>query len=238
VKLCCYFKNSDYLQKILEHFSTFDLRTLKEPVPEDIIQQLEVKEVINYDYLEKKKKIEFPNYRQILTTFEGMSPLHVAILRNSYECVRLLLEETNIDPTETTAAGETTVILACKHAVDIQILESLLVALRTIWPIEKMKEYLEFTDASQMRAYDYSKLKKRSDLAVVLEEFVDTSKSILDLAFTYVEPYDFKGALCRQLYSVEMNTIAKLNPKTQYLPIVEPFLKQSAKLRYDKALGK
>jgi hypothetical protein len=45
---------------------------------------------------------------------------------------------------------------------------------------------------------------------------VDTSKSILDLAFTYVEPYDFKGALCRQLYSVEMNIIAKLNPKTQY----------------------
>jgi hypothetical protein len=87
---------------------------------------------------------------------------------------------------------------------------------RTVWPIEKMKEYLEFTDASQMRTYNYSKLKKRSDLAVVLEEFVDTSKSILDLAFTYVEPYDFNGALCRQLYSVEMNIIAKLNPKTQY----------------------
>ena len=52
-----------------------------------------------------------------------------------------------------------------------------------MWPLEDVKKYLEQRDAAQMKAYDFCKLKKRSDLAVVLEEFVDTSKSILDLSF-------------------------------------------------------
>lgn len=78
-----------------------------------------MKEVINYDYLEGKRKMEFPNYRLIVESFSGYSPLHVAIMRNSYECVRMLLEETNIDASDKTTAGETSVILACKYAVDI-----------------------------------------------------------------------------------------------------------------------
>ena len=77
-----------------------------------------------------------------------MSPLHIAIARNSYECVKHLLEETNIDSVEKTAKDETTVMLACKNGVDIEILESLLVSLRTIWPIEKVKEFLELKDSS------------------------------------------------------------------------------------------
>lgn len=77
-----------------------------------------------------------------------------------------------------------------------------------MWPIEKVKDYLDLTDAAQLRAYDYSKLKKRSDLAVILEEFVDTTKSILDLAFTYVEPYDFKGTLCKTIYSIELTSVS------------------------------
>lgn len=152
--------------------------------------------------------------------------------------MRLLLEETNIDASELTGAGETPVILACKNAVDIQILESLLVALRTMWPIERVKEYLDLTDASQLRAYDYAKLKKRSDLAVILEEFVDTTKSILDLAFAYVEPYDFKGTVCKSLFTAELEALSKLETKHQYLPMVEPFLKTSQKLRFDKCLAK
>lgn len=37
-----------------------------------------------------------------------------------------------------------------------------------------------------MKAYDYCKARRRTDLAVVLEEFVDTSKSVLDIGFEYV----------------------------------------------------
>jgi dimeric dUTPase (all-alpha-NTP-PPase superfamily) len=51
-----------------------------------------------------------------------------------------------------------------------------------------------------MCAYDYCKLKKRSDLAVVLEEFVDTSKSVLDIGFSYVEDFDFK-AIAKDFFS-------------------------------------
>lgn len=36
-------------------------------------------------------------------------------------------------------------------------------------------------------------MRKRADLAVVLEEFVDTSKSVLDMSYTYVEDFDFKA---------------------------------------------
>jgi dimeric dUTPase (all-alpha-NTP-PPase superfamily) len=43
-----------------------------------------------------------------------------------------------------------------------------------------------------MKAYDYCKHKKRSDLAVVLEEFVDTSKSVLEIGYEYIK-LDFKA---------------------------------------------
>ena len=67
-------------------------------------------------------------------------------MRNSYESARLLLEETNIDPVELTKNNETSVLLACKNNVSIEILESLLVSLRTLWSIEKVKEFLEAKD--------------------------------------------------------------------------------------------
>lgn len=196
VKMCCYFKNPEYLQKIFETFSVFDLTSasLKESASPADLAMFEVSSINNYDYLEGKKKIELPNYRQILESFQGCTPLHIAIIRNNFECVKLLLEETNLDAIECTASGSTSVILACKHGVDIEILESLLVSLRTVWPIEKVKEFLDLKEGgSEMRAYDYCKHKKRSDLAVVLEEFVDTSKSILDIGFSFVENFDFKA---------------------------------------------
>lgn len=96
------------------------------------------------------------------------------------------MEETNIDVLEKTSKNETSVILACKNAVKIEILESLLVSLRNIWHIDKVKEFLELRDSSEMKA------KKRSDLAVVLEEFVDTTKSVLEIEFSYIEGFEFK----------------------------------------------
>ena len=96
VKMCCYFKNSDFLQKIIDQYSAFDLETLKKGLTEEEIAKFEIKQIFNYDYLEGKRKLEYHNYRTILETFAGNSPLHIAIMRNSYPCVRLLCEETSI----------------------------------------------------------------------------------------------------------------------------------------------
>jgi hypothetical protein len=69
VKMCCYFKNPEYLQKIFETFSVFDLATIKETASQDDIAMFDVTSINNYDYLEGKKKIELPNYSQILESF-------------------------------------------------------------------------------------------------------------------------------------------------------------------------
>ena len=80
-------------------------------------------------------------------------------------------------------------------------------------------------------------MRKRSDLAVVLSEFVDTTKSILDIAFTYVEDFDFK-ANARQFFAREIELIQRLDTKVQYSPHHEPFMKDQMKLKVDKCLGK
>lgn len=91
-----------------------------------------------------------------------------------------------------TKNDETCVILACKNGVCIEILESLLVGLRSVKPIDEVKEFLQIKDKSTMKAYDYCKIRKRTDLAVVLGEFVDTSKSVIDISYELVN-LDFKG---------------------------------------------
>ena len=122
-------------------------------------------------------------------------------MRNNLECVRALLEDSNIDVLEKTDPNEETpIIIACKYNVGIEILESLLVSLRNLLPIDELKEYLELKDKAECKAYDYCKSKKRSDLAVILEEFVDTTKSVLDIGFSYVEGFDFKAEV-RNLYA-------------------------------------
>ena len=53
-------------------------------------------------------------------------------MRNNLECVKSLLEDSNIDVLEKAEPNhETPIILACKYNVGIEILESLLVSLRT-----------------------------------------------------------------------------------------------------------
>jgi hypothetical protein len=37
-----------------------------------------------------------------------------------------------------------------------------------------------------MRAIDYSKAKRRSDLSVVLDEFAEQTKSVLEIEFEYI----------------------------------------------------
>lgn len=58
--MCCYFRNSDYLQKIIEQYSVFDTLTLKETLAEEDIAKFDIKNIDSYDYLEGKKKIEIP----------------------------------------------------------------------------------------------------------------------------------------------------------------------------------
>ncbi len=102
-------------------------------------------------------------------------------MKNSPECVRLLLDETNLVSTDLSDKNETPIILACKNGVNIEILESLMVNLRTIWDIDRIKDYLEIKDNHGLKAYDYCKVKKRTDLAVLLEEFVDMNKQVIDI---------------------------------------------------------
>ena len=109
-------------------------------------------------------------------------------------------------------------MLACKNSVDIEILESILVSLRTIWPLDKVKEFLDLRDDTQMRAYDFAIMRKRRDLAVVIEEFVDTTKTVLDIGFSYIEGFDFKEQ-AKTLYEKELNTIKTMNTLNQYMPL-------------------
>jgi ankyrin repeat protein len=114
-----------------------------------------------------------------------MTPLHVAVMGNDQDSVRILLEDTNMEATELTNNRESSVHLACKFGVALEILEKLLISLRSSMENDKVKEFLNLEDAAGMKAYDYCKAKKRSDMAVVLEEFIDTSKSILTIEFEY-----------------------------------------------------
>ena len=47
-------------------------------------------------------------------------------------------------------------------------------------------------DKLGMRAIDYSKLNRRTDLAVIIEEFVDTFKQVLDIEFEYFNEEIYK----------------------------------------------
>lgn len=52
----------------------------------------------------------------------------------------------------------------------------------------------------------------------MLEEFVDTSKSILDISFKYVEGFDFK-ACANALFMKQLETIRQIDTKIQYSPL-------------------
>ena len=68
-----------------------------------------------------------------------------------------------------------------------------MVGLRSTCSIEEVKDFLEKKDNNGFKAYDYCKIKKRGDLAILLEGFIDiTSKSVIDIQYQYVD-YDFKN---------------------------------------------
>lgn len=117
----------------------------------------------------------------MFTLFQGNNALHIAICQNSTDCVKTLLDDTNIDARELNSQNESTIILACKNAVNIEILESLLINLRSFMSVDDVKKFMEIQDQSGLKAYDYCKIKKRVDLGVLLGEFVDKSKSVIEI---------------------------------------------------------
>jgi len=67
-----------------------------------------------------------------------------------------------------------------------------LVGLRSIKPLEEVKELLDIPDKSGLKAFDYCKIRKRTDLAVILGGFVDSNKSVIDISYELIN-FDFKG---------------------------------------------
>lgn len=99
-----------------------------------------------------------------------------------------------------------------------------------------MKEFLDLRDKSGLKAYDYCKIKKRTDLAVVLGEFVDTSKSVVEIQYELVN-YDFK-ANARTVFNREIEATKNINTMVQYIPYQEPFLRSELKIKLEKCPAK
>ena len=78
--------------------------------------------------------------------------------------------------------------LACKNATDIEILESLLLSIKAFFKenLEKVKSFIGLEDSSGVSAYQYCRIAKRNDLAVILEDFVVASKSVVDVGVSEI----------------------------------------------------
>ena len=123
--------------------------------------------------------------------------------------MRLLIEETNIDIIQTNNNGETPIHLACKNGVEIEILERLLVSMRGQLTTEEIKEYLSKKDDAGMVAIEYSKIKKRTDLLAILDEFADFNKQVLDIEFVMLDE-DYKSKF-HSVYQHEIHCLKNLN---------------------------
>ena len=109
-----------------------------------------------------------------------VSPISVAIHKGQKYILKLILEEAessydllNVDET----SGDTIVHSACKHSSDILILESILIKLRTvITSKDEIKAFLAQVNKDGLKALDYCVFKNRHDMAVILQEFVESSQ--------------------------------------------------------------
>ena len=101
----------------------------------------------------------------------------------------MLLEQTSINVTEIDPDTENSYIhLACRNSLDIVILESLLIAVRTaLVTKEKLVEFLDLQNNDGFRAIDFCRVKSRHDMAVILESFVETSQQIVQIPDYYIE---------------------------------------------------
>ena len=89
--------------------------------------------------------------------------------------------------------GDTLIHVACKNSSDIQILESLLLKVRSQLKGDKVAitEFLALSNADDMKALDYCVFKNRNDMATVLREFVESSQKVINIA-SYTLESDFE----------------------------------------------
>lgn len=78
-----------------------------------------------------------------------------------------------MDISLTNSMKQTCIHIACKQGVKLEILEMILVNLRTMYGIDQIKEFLSLKDNDAFAAIDYCMFKKRKDMIVLLEQFVD-----------------------------------------------------------------
>jgi hypothetical protein len=80
------------------------------------------------------------------------------------------------------STGDTLIHLACRHSTDIQILESLLIKLRTVIANKSdIQTFLARLNNDGLKAMDYCVFKNRHDMAAILREFVDSSQQIINI---------------------------------------------------------
>ena len=91
-----------------------------------------------------------------------------------------MLEDSNYDLCGEVdrVTGDSCIHIACKNSSDIQILESLLLKVRSQLQGDKaaISEFLAKVNTDGMKALDYCVFKNRHDMAVVLQEFVESSQ--------------------------------------------------------------
>lgn len=94
--------------------------------------------------------------------------------------MKQLVEDANYDLCGeiSTETGDSCIHVACKTSSDIQILESLLLKVRGQLHGDKaaITAFLEMGNRDDLKALDYCVFKNRHDMAVVLQEFVDSSQ--------------------------------------------------------------
>ena len=72
--------------------------------------------------------------------------------------------------------------MACRLTDDLQILESLLIKLRSLLKSpQSINDFLERKNNDDLRALDYCAFKNRGDMAIILQEFVHMSQSVVNI---------------------------------------------------------
>ena len=104
----------------------------------------------------------------------------IAITNRQQPIVKLILDEPNYDLCSDISpkTGDTCIHAACRVASDIGLLQSLLAKVRSQLGGDKklIQEFLGIVNGDGLTALDYCAFKNRHDMALVLQEFVDSSE--------------------------------------------------------------
>ena len=109
----------------------------------------------------------------------AVSPLAIAIANKHEHVVKLILDDAHYDLCSDISpkTADTCIHAACRLCSDLQILQSLLLKVRSQLSGDKQRieEFLARVNADGLKALDYCVFKNRHDMATVLQEFVGSS---------------------------------------------------------------